>query len=389
MKNINKSVTILCMLISMIGVFTGCADVPEIKEDNGIQYAKGMAEQDIDNILSAEEEENILADTGEYHYQKSVGESGAQFHIDAIVKNVDVSKADVLIVDPYEDMFDKETVIRLLFHEDATVKDITEQADGEGQEIQEEQGTEKVVTVEMAATSRLCLESADGTVHFARSNDSSFNYMDDKLSGKYKGILSGEFREQNDYNVPGYTQDEAVGQVTALLKEVGMEGIRMVSCVSYHNQETGYYDMKFTPIINGLPIVFNDYEQNTDSVVDVMGNVQIGKEGISDLQASNCLWEVIKRKEAACISLDKAVKILEQYILEGDIICSDNITYTRCELAYLPTTEDWTTATLTPVWRFYVPMEEWDNINMDEVYSKNITMDICINAINGEIVYQR
>lgn len=374
----------LVMIAGLIFILSGCAERPGVNEENGIYYAQGEADNNIDKILNASEEESVFSEAESYQYQKSVGEGDKHFCIEAVVKNIDLSEVSMLTVDPFENMFDKKKVISLFFDGSDNVCDITEKVN---QERANAQDAEEAVSVKMIATSRLCLETQDRNKWFSRSVDSSFYYGNSELNKKYTNILSQEFHKQNGYDVPGYTVNTAIEDVENIMENLGFEGIQIVSCTSYYNQEAGYYDIEFTPTVGGLPVAFNNYEQNIDNIVDVLGTVTIGSDGIGDLQASNCLWEIIEEKKTECISLNKAVQILEQYVLSGDIECSGNIIYTKCELQYLPTTDDWKKVTLTPVWRFYVPTAERDHIDMDEVYSKNIPLDICINAINGKIEF--
>ena len=378
-----KSVSFV-MIVCLVFILSGCAERPEINEENGIYYAQSETDNNIDEIINSFETESVFSEEESYQYQKRIGQNRRHFCIDAVVKNINLSEVSMLTVEPFENMFDKHKVINLFFDESDNVCDVTEKVNQERINTEE---AEKAVSVKMIASSRLCLETQDKNKWFSRSVDSSFYYGNSELNEKYTNVLSKEFQKQNDYDVSTYTANNAIEDVENIMKNLGFEGIQIVSCASYYNREEGYYDIEFTPMVGGLPLVFNDYEQNTDNIVDVLGTVTIGSDGISDLQASNCVWKIIEKKKAECISLDKIAQILEQYVLSGDIECSDSIVYTQCELQYLPTTNDWKTVILTPVWRIYVPTAERDYIDMDEVYSKNIPLDICINAIDGKIEF--
>lgn len=372
------------MIVYLVFALSGCAERPKVSEENGIYYAQSETDNNIDKILNSPEREFVFSDEELYEYHKNIGKNERHFYIDAVVKNINLSEVSMLTVNPFENMFDKQKVISLFFDGSDNVCDITEKVN---QKNITAEGTEKAVSVKMISDSRLCLETQDKNKWFSRSVDSSFYYGNNELNKKYANILSKEFQKQNSYDVPTYTVDTAIEDVENIMKNLGFEGIQIVSCTSYYNQEEGYYDIEFTPMVGGLPLVFNNYEQNTDNIVDVLGTVTIGSDGIGDLQVNNCLWKIIEKKKVECISLDKLEQVLEQYVLSGDIECSENIVYTKCELQYLPTTDDWKNVILTPVWRIYVPTEERNDIDMDEVYRKNLPLDICINAISGKIEF--
>lgn len=392
MKSKKQRISMLVILVSILGVLSGCQETPKAEEKAGIYYAEGKADQGIEDILNEQDSDSISMDMEKYQLQKSIGINNAKINLDATVNNVDLSEVSVMTAEPFADMFDGRIVENLFFNEDDEVKDITEQVKQEENNIQgtiQEIGGESVVTVGMPSTNRMCMESSDGRKVFSRITDSSFNFINDKLNTELKQALSGEYEYSGDGQISGYNSDSAIEDIETVMKKLGFEDIKIVSINSSFDETQSSFDIEFTPIVCGLPLVFNNNEQNVDNIVDVLGTVTISEAGIVDLQATNCMWKVLEKTDTKCMDIDKAVKILEQYLLSGDVAGSENITFTKIELAYLPTTENWKTITLTPVWRFYVPLDERENIDMNEVYSKNIPLDICINAINGEIEWKQ
>lgn len=83
------------------------------------------------------------------------------------------------------------------------------------------------------------------------------------------------------------------------------------------------------------------------------------------------------------MSVEKAADILEQYIMSGDLGGAEGIIYTQAELCWLPVTEDWKSAELIPVWRFYIPFEEQFDLFENTIFGDNVRLDVCINAVDG------
>lgn len=80
------------------------------------------------------------------------------------------------------------------------------------------------------------------------------------------------------------------------------------------------------------------------------------------------------------------MSLLEMYISNGQLSCSKEITFSKCGLEYMAKTDDWTTAELIPVWRFYIPAEQLTESEMGVVaVNDDIPTDIYINAIDGKI----
>lgn len=385
-----KIIRILCSYIVLSAVLCGCADVPSSKESGGISYAEEENDHGVENIIDEAEKGNETV-VAAGPFQRDLGSGDSRFHIDATIKETDLSNVGILSAVPYGDMFDKEMVLEVFFAGEADVLDVTEQVnkEAETEEAKAPEGGERAVTVRMEATNRLCLETKDQNKQFARSDDATFSFSDQRKVMEDKQLLQGDYLVLADNDLDGYSVEAAELDLRNMFQELGMEDIEVISCVSYSNEKYGYYDIHFTPVVRGIPIMYNPYERNTDQIVDVIGSAEMDAEEVWDIQANNCMWKVVDEKQVACISLETAVKILEWYIENGNISCSDAIVYDRCELQYMPETQDWENVTLTPVWRFYVSLDEQEHIDMDEVYSNNISLDISINAVNGEIAYRR
>lgn len=381
----------LILLVSLSCLLMGCAKEPEVISENGISYAVNEKNSAIEEIVNEKLEENENSEISEEPYDcvRSIGDGDNIIKIDAIVENVGKKNIELVTVSPYADMFNKEKITEIFFSGETNVKDITEQINQEEEQQTQDEGIEEV---KMPATNRLCLQSEDEKLLFARKNDTSFYFSNSLLVGRYKeNSMQGE-ENAIEHDLTGYTVDEAKKRVTEVLKNIGMEDVKIESCrTSYNQQGEGYYDIVFTPVVNELPLVLNEYDMNTDSVVDVYGRVQIGIDGIAETDASNCLWKVTERKKTECMNLEQALAVLEQYVINGEIHGVESITYSKCELAYLPTTKDWKTATLTPVWRFYVPAVEYESTDFDwnTVWENGVSLNICINAVTGEIEYMQ
>ena len=86
MKGKRKKALRLLALLTAVVFLSACADVPETKEEEGVSFAEGQSDQNVEEILEETEEDNT-AEPGEYHLQKTLGDSGAK--IDAVVQSPD------------------------------------------------------------------------------------------------------------------------------------------------------------------------------------------------------------------------------------------------------------------------------------------------------------
>lgn len=377
MKGKRKKALRLLALLMAVVFLSACADVPETKEEEGVSFAEGQSDQNVEEILEETEEDNTV-EPGEYHLQKTLGDSGAK--IDAVVQSPDLTQIHPVKAKPAAATLDKEKVESVLFGPEDEVLDKTAES-GEGfeggqYEVEDSEGGVSAM-VGMSASDPLVLESSDGGKTFTRGNDCSIYFSDSTVTKEVKEYLNGTESASDG----GFTEEAAVEKLEQTMEALGFEGIRITGCDSYVE---GIYDIFFRPVVNGLPFK-ESMQMDQDAVLDVSASALVSEAGIAELYIADGIWKVTEELPGDCMSAEKAADILEQYILAGDLEGAEGVTYTQVELCWLPVTEDWRSAELIPVWRFSVPDDERSLLDEKRLLGANISPDICINAVDGEL----
>lgn len=384
----------ICFAIIMC-VLSGCAKAPEVKEEQGINYAVNEKDKNISNIIEEDtESENTYLVEGKEGTKCvcSLGDSGNVINIDAVVTGLNERTISHKKAEPFPDIINKEKVIDIFFGGEENVVENNIQ---EGDNTEQDNTGEEFITKQMKIEGKMSLNSVDGNISFLQS-DGGVYYHNYKLIGQYKQVETEEefFQEENRDISEAYTADMAKQDLLEVFSEIIDEEIQIISCTAiYNGAEGGNYEIIFAPMIEDVPLAINDWDTNTDSIVDVLGKAEIGQDGISFIEANNFLWKdsgILGETEENCISLEKALVILEEYLRKGDILGAEGITFTRVSLSWLPVTDNWIEAELKPVWRFYIPCAELIETGMAEIsMQENVPTDICINAIDGKIENMR
>lgn len=388
-KSVIKSSILFAMVVCILG---GCAETPDVSEENGINYAISESDESIMEIIKndAKNENAYLTESEDGNKCVCrIGNSDNAINIDAIVDGLNVETISIKNAEPFPDAINKEKVVDIFFGREANV---IESDQAEGNHVEQENNGEKAVIKQMETTGQIFLRSVDDNIHFTQSSHAGFDYRNEKLIAQYKQIETdgSYFEEYNKDISDSFTVDMAKQNLLEIFSEIMSIDVQIVSCMSIYNETgDGFYEFVFVPMIENLPLAVNDREMNTDHIVDVYGRAQIGKDGIAVIEANNLLWRNISisnESETSCLSLGKILEILEEYITKGKISGSEKITFTRVSLVWLPITENWTEAELVPVWRFYIPCAELiESGMMDISIMENVPTDISINAINGKI----
>lgn len=388
-----KSISFTAMVcVSIIYTLCGCAETPNVSDENGINYAVSESDEIITNIIKNDtKNENgyLVESEGENKCVYHIGSSDSVINIDAVVSGLNVETISLKQAEPFPNAIDKENVIDIFFGGEANVLENNQK---EENNINQGNSGERAVVQKMETTGQMFLDSVDGSIHFTQTSYAGFDYCNDKLVAEYKQIEigGGYFEEQNKDISDSYTVDMAKQSLLETFSKIMNTDVQIISCTSIYNEiGNGFYEFIFVPMIENLPLAVNDRETNTDHIVDVYGRAQIGKEGIALIETNNFLWRsnsIPNDSEMNCLNLGKILEILEEYVTKGEISGSEKITFTRVSLVWLPVTEDWTEAELVPVWRFYIPCAELiESGMMDISIIENVPTDICINAINGKI----
>lgn len=369
-----RVVTIFTMALFFVVIMTSCASVPDAKEENGVSYAEDNLEIESENYL--ENRDEFIEKTAEGYWCKgSLGMSPNVLNINVKIRSYTNAEIKTLIAEPLPDALNLNKVKELLFFNE-TVNEI--------------ENTENENSLpQMETTDKVWLQSEDESIEFRRVTDTGFFYNNRSLYSEYNRLSLNGAAESFDSDISDtYTSEMAEEELKNIIKSITGLDIYITSTRCISNQaEEGYYELEFVPQVDEIPLAVNDREMDTDTIIDVYGNAVIGEKGLAQIEANNFLWKISSIvNEENCLQLGEVMDLLDKYVQAGKIECNEDVEFSRCELVYLATTENWQEAKLTPVWRFYIPVAEMVESGMDAIIlGEEIPSDICINAVSGEI----
>lgn len=379
-RNTSIVALLLCLLLC------GCADAPDANSNNGISYALTETDREVLNIIENSADTPDTSLENEY-FVCSIQAADNILNINAEACKEFKTGYSFLSAEPYPGAVKIDMVEDIFFQQGHLVREGMEPV---GNELSGQ--ADKAIFTAMNSTKTYYLDSSDGNIHFCGS-DAGFTYCNDELVTLYKQVDFGEvLLEDNNVDISEqFTVKQAEEQIVNTLSEILDMPVKIYSCKTVHNGNgAGYYDFHIVPVLGNHAIAINDLTVNADNVVDVFGRVIIGQEGISQIEATNFLWKSLANGEEENFLSFAKVKTLLQYYMEKDSIsASEYITFTKAELVWFPTTNDWSTANLIPVWRFYVPNWERTHLEpniMQNIFEEHIPLDICIDAVTGELV---
>ena len=380
---------ILCTGFFMLLSVTGCSEVPESKEQDGIEYAVGNVEKDINEIVKSDEQESgFFTETEEgYRCKASLGQGTDILNINALVTNRVDTKCKILNAVPSDTAFEKEDILKAFFSEGEQVQELDDIQAYDAENAYDSEGivSERKTSIEHAVH----ITNQSNTIDFIRASDSSLFYFNNDLNTKYKEISSGE--EEYWYNTEkevAYTIEDAWEEVESVLSGIGVEGLQMQYYTGCKNGEEIYYSIDFFIRVDGIPIA-NEIANGDEEIPDAYGSVTVGTSGISELNLDNMLWDVVESEDTNIITQEQLMQVLEKYVDSGDIICSSQVVFENVELMYMLKTDDWENFTLYPVWRVYIPLTKWvTDEELEEILSEqgDISHDIIIDAVTGELL---
>ena len=368
-----------------ISLLAGCSKAPDIKDGEETAKAKQSESSDgaKETFKVADDISEYVTETDDgYICNMSIGEGDDVFKLDAEVKinsnSANELKAKLNITD-----FDKEKLINAFFDDAENVDDISNQLIEEINSPLDEGQIKNEYSFDIDHI--LNLRKNDGTSEVIIKDD-SFSYNNNSLM-KNKAELKREIETDisNDFTI-----DDAWNMLVEKYKQADLGDIEK-QCIYtiYYEDGDSEYGIDYTQLVNGLPLVTSAGSASLNDLQTLVhGNAIVSKDGISEIQSEYTFWEITGEEDTEIIDIYKLMELLAKYAADGKIKCSDKIIYKRCELSYLPDTKDWQTANLTPVWRVYIPYAEYEKITEEnqELWGKNITMSIVIDAVTGDII---
>ncbi|MDE6435422.1 MAG: hypothetical protein K2L07_14475 [Lachnospiraceae bacterium] len=375
---------IIFFAVMLLLFLNGCAKPPDVKKENGTAKAERADSKAVNNIIENENKDlsayDFLEQSEEgYVCRVSLGGTGNHLNIDAVIQNADREKAAGLEAKANLPGWDVDRIKESFFEGKEGVEDITGKRAAEASTEEYGEG-EYIEESQMAFSHDLQLRSGDNTELDIRDID--FHYNDDALGKKGK-VFTEKQEMETDFS-DDFTMEAAWDMLVDKFEKAGFGEIeKECGIASYGAGGVQEYSFSFTMLVNELPLVTAAGSVAFDELV-AHGSAVVMKEGMEDIQFYNTFWEILSEQEEEILNAGQLMELLEQYVEEGKIMCSDSIVLNKCELSYFLSTKDWKTAELTPAWRVYIPWEEKSvrNMGTDTVAA----YDIVINAVTGEIL---
>ncbi|MGN0154609.1 MAG: hypothetical protein ACI4A3_09160 [Lachnospiraceae bacterium] len=360
---------------------TGCASVPESNTtDAGVEQAVGREEKEREEILGEESGYLTKTENG-YTCDVSLGSSGEKLRIKTDFPDIDYNSVDILDVVPSAVEFDRESIVEHFFDGDGQLQEIDdiEPYDKEKAYDGEEEGMLKKTSVNHA----FHVANVDNTVTFSRFSDSSFFYRNDIVDSKYMELSVEDYVFSSAENVNGeYTIDMAWEELKEHFAALGLDDLELEYYQGFSRDGETYYGIYYMVKVEGLPLA-NGLSHGDINEINVYGFAEVGNSGIGMIQLDNMLWDVVESKETKVITPEQLMGVLEKHVNNGDITCSSSVIFERAKLMYMLTTDDWETFALKPVWRIYIPLEQY-LLNTDTM--GDITTDIVIDGETGDLI---
>lgn len=355
-------------------IFSGCAQKPNATVQNGILYADEENSK-IQSII--DEVEDNMGDVSS-NLKEATTEKDDHLVL-SVGKDHNILKIDAYIKQPQKETISSITVSRSVGKTDQT-KLIQQLLGGE-------ENARKIVDAD--APTETIWESLDGEKKIQLSA-SDFLYSNNLLGTQYKKTDMGECHTELDKDISGeYTVADATEEIVEFFREVADTEIAVSTCeATYNDDGEGYYTVRVSPVIAGIPL---DISGSTNSdQISAEGYITIGKDGIADILTNDFFWKISENSDTGqkCMNVSQAVKVVEQYIEQGLITCTDKVTFRKVYLAWLPEKDENKSIRLIPVWKFYLPNEQIDEsgkMDISTAREQGAQVDICINAITGEI----
>ena len=115
------------------------------------------------------------------------------------------------------------------------------------------------------------------------------------------------------------------------------------------------------------------------------GTAWVSAEGVADIGLWNCLMEQASAAEKEKIlSFDKVQELLEIYLEDGHLQCTEDVPFSTAELAYYVELKDGVLE-LAPVWSIYMDLSEYVEYTGQTGRMDSVWM-LCIDAVTGELI---
>lgn len=382
MKNKVFRLVVVTILMS-IGI-CGCQKAPERSANRDILHAKDSVEDEMAAIVN-ESESAMENDMQEIN--STIGTGDNVITIRAQMPDVPQNVYNMVLGE--NEALTKDVLTEFLGSETGNIKDLSEEAQKEMEQIKEEneQGEERAEYSVFGNAPIYKLSDEQKTASFSYGTGAYYQdeLLYEKCASIYKSADETVLKEADSKNV--YMNAEKI--LLAKLSLIGMTEIDIYKITQYQKENVTFYEIEFTPSYEGMGIV-HEFGSITSGEIFPSGKAWICEESIATLSLDACIGKVeTQEKCETVLSWSQIEKILETNLNSGKINGSNKAVLTEVEFLYYPIyKEDENKLELVPVWHIYTPMSVWTkNEELAEAFTENGSIwSICVNAVSGEIV---
>lgn len=380
----NKVFRLVVVTILMSIGICGCQKAPERSANRDILHAKDSVEDEMAAIVN-ESESAMENDMQEIN--STIGTGDNVITIRAQMPDVPQNVYNMVLGE--NETLTKDVLTEFLGSETGNIKDLSEEAQKEMEQIKEEneQGEERAEYSVFGNAPIYKLSDEQKTASFSYGTGAYYQdeLLYEKCTSIYKSADETVLEEADSKNV--YMNAEKI--LLAKLSLIGMTEIDIYKITQYQKENVTFYEIEFTPSYEGMGIV-HEFGSITSGEIFPSGKAWICEESIATLSLEACIGKVeTQEKCETVLSWSQIEKILETNLNSGKINGSNKVVLTEVEFLYYPIyKEDENKLELVPVWHIYTPMSVWTkNEELAEAFTENGSIwSICVNAVSGEIV---
>lgn len=360
----------------------GCTSIPQSNTtDAGIKQAVGTKETKQDNTLTEETTHLIKTENG-YTCNVNLGSNDDKLILKTDFPDINYNDIDILSIIPSTVEFDRQSIIKHFFAGDEQLQEVND-IEPYNKENSYDGNNEEGMLKKTSINHAFHVTNADNTVTFSRFSDSSFFFRNETLDDKYMAISRNNYEFSSEENISEkYTFNMAWKELEDKFAVLGIDNLKPEYYQGFSNDGNIFYSIYFMIQIGNLPLA-NGLAHGDINEINAYGYAEVGNSGVGMIQVDNMLWDIAESKKTKVITPEQLIHVLEQHVNNGDIICSSSMTFNRAELMYMLTTDNWDTYTLKPVWRIYVPTQQY-LLNSDII--GNVTTDIIIDGESGDLI---
>lgn len=380
----NKVLRLVVITILMSIGICGCQKAPERSANGDILHAKDSVEGEMAAIVN-ESESAMENDIQEIN--STIGTGDNVIKIRAQMPDVPQNVYNMVLGE--NETLTKGVLTEFLGSETGNIKDLSEEAQKEMEQIKEEneQGEERAEYSVFGNAPIYKLSDEQKTASFSYGTGAYYQdeLLYEKCASIYKSADETVLEEADSKNV--YMNAEKI--LLAKLSLIGMTEIDIYKITQYQKENVTFYEIEFTPSYEGMGIV-HEFGSIASGEIFPSGKAWICEESIATLSLDACIGKVeTQEKCETVLSWSQIEKILETNLNNGKINGSNKAVLTEVEFLYYPIyKEDENKLELVPVWHIYTPMSVWmKNEELAEAFMKNGSIwSVCVNAVSGEIV---